>query len=75
MASRFIKVTRAAVWTILMVHGSQSTLKTWDYIALLLARHYRVIRYDILPPCQQGPTRPRRACWSTSPRACSSSSA
>lgn len=32
---------------ILMVHGSQSTLKTWDKIAPILARRYRVIRYDI----------------------------
>ncbi len=33
---------------ILMVHGSQSTLKTWDKIApILVARHYRVIRFDI----------------------------
>lgn len=32
---------------ILIVHGSQSTLKTWDKIAPILARHHRVIRYDI----------------------------
>lgn len=32
---------------ILMVHGSQSTLKTWDEIAPRLIDRYRVIRYDI----------------------------
>jgi len=32
---------------ILMVHGSQSTLKTWDYIVPRLTDRYRVIRYDI----------------------------
>ncbi len=34
---------------ILMVHGSQSTLKTWDRIAPILTRRYRVIRFDIPP--------------------------
>ena len=34
---------------ILMVHGSQSTLKTWDYVAAKLTKRYRVIRYDIPP--------------------------
>jgi pimeloyl-ACP methyl ester carboxylesterase len=34
---------------ILMVHGSQSTLKTWDHIAPILAKQYRVIRFDIPP--------------------------
>lgn len=32
---------------ILMVHGSQSTLKTWDFIAPRLTDRYRVIRYDV----------------------------
>ena len=32
---------------ILMVHGSQSTLKTWDHIAPRLTDRYRVIRYDV----------------------------
>ncbi|MGA0055142.1 MAG: alpha/beta fold hydrolase [Steroidobacteraceae bacterium] len=32
---------------IMMVHGSQSTLKTWDYIAPKLTDRYRVIRYDV----------------------------
>lgn len=35
--------------TILMVHGSQSTLKTWDFVAAKLIKRYRVIRYDIPP--------------------------
>jgi pimeloyl-ACP methyl ester carboxylesterase len=34
---------------ILMVHGSQSTLKTWDRVAPVLTSRYRVIRYDIPP--------------------------
>lgn len=34
---------------ILMVHGSQSTLKTWDHVAAKLVKRYRVIRYDIPP--------------------------
>ncbi len=34
---------------ILMVHGSQSTLKTWDRLAPLLTKNYRVIRFDIPP--------------------------
>ena len=34
---------------ILMVHGSQSTLKTWDKVAPQLTPHYRVIRFDIPP--------------------------
>jgi pimeloyl-ACP methyl ester carboxylesterase len=34
---------------ILLLHGSQSTLETWDGVADVLKRHYRVIRFD-LPP-------------------------
>ena len=35
---------------ILLIHGSQSTLRTWDHIApLLVQRGYRVIRYDTPP--------------------------
>ena len=34
---------------ILMIHGSRSTLRTWDRIAPALVDRYRVIRYD-LPP-------------------------
>lgn len=34
---------------ILMVHGSSSTLKTWDGVASKLISKYRVIRYDIPP--------------------------
>lgn len=40
---------------ILMIHGSQSTLRTWDFIAPLLQRNYRVIRYDIPPQGLSGP--------------------
>lgn len=32
---------------LLLVHGSSSTMKTWDHLVPLLARDYRVIRYDI----------------------------
>ncbi len=32
---------------LLMVHGSQSTLKTWDGIVAKLKGKYRIIRYDI----------------------------
>jgi pimeloyl-ACP methyl ester carboxylesterase len=35
--------------TILMVHGSQSTLKTWDHVVPSLLKRYRVIRFDIPP--------------------------
>lgn len=34
---------------ILLVHGSISTLKTWDGVADNLKKNYRVIRYDIPP--------------------------
>lgn len=34
---------------LLLVHGSVSTLRTWDRIVPVLARHYRVIRYDVPP--------------------------
>ncbi len=40
---------------ILMVHGSRSTLKTWDYVAAELKNRYRVIRYDIPPQGLSGP--------------------
>jgi pimeloyl-ACP methyl ester carboxylesterase len=30
-----------------MVHGSQSSLRTWDRITILLKARYRIIRYDI----------------------------
>jgi haloalkane dehalogenase len=32
---------------LLMVHGSQSSLKTWDVITDMLKDDYRIIRYDI----------------------------
>ncbi len=34
---------------ILLLHGSQSTLETWDGVAAVLKRHYRVIRFDMPP--------------------------
>jgi pimeloyl-ACP methyl ester carboxylesterase len=34
---------------ILMVHGSSSTLKTYDRIAEILKTRYRIIRYDVPP--------------------------
>lgn len=34
---------------LLMVHGSQSTLRTWDRIAAQLRDRYRVVRYDVAP--------------------------
>lgn len=34
---------------LLMVHGSESTLKTWDVITRMLKGRYRIIRYDIPP--------------------------
>ncbi len=30
-----------------MVHGSESSLRTWDRIALALKKRYRIVRYDI----------------------------
>lgn len=32
---------------LLLVHGSSSTMKTWDAMVPLLKRRYRVIRYDV----------------------------
>jgi pimeloyl-ACP methyl ester carboxylesterase len=32
---------------LLLVHGSSSSMKTWDAMVPLLARDYRVIRYDV----------------------------
>jgi pimeloyl-ACP methyl ester carboxylesterase len=41
---------------ILLIHGSQSTLRTWDHIApVLVKRGYRVIRYDMPPQGLSGP--------------------
>lgn len=34
---------------IMMVHGSQSSLKTWDHIVPMLSDRYRVIRFDVPP--------------------------
>jgi pimeloyl-ACP methyl ester carboxylesterase len=32
---------------LLLVHGSSSTMQTWDKVVPLLRPHYRVIRYDV----------------------------
>lgn len=32
---------------LLMIHGSQSSLRTWDRITMLLKKRYRIIRFDI----------------------------
>lgn len=41
---------------ILLIHGSQSTLRTWDFVApVLVKRGYRVIRYDMPPLGLSGP--------------------
>ncbi len=41
---------------ILLIHGSASSLRSWDGVAsALLKKHYRVIRFDIPPQGQSGP--------------------
>ncbi len=40
---------------ILLIHGSVSSLKTYDGLAARLSQHYRVIRYDIPPQGLSGP--------------------
>lgn len=40
---------------ILLIHGSVSSLKTYDGLAASLAKNYRVIRYDIPPQGLSGP--------------------
>lgn len=40
---------------ILLVHGSVSSLKTWDGLAAKLVKNYRVIRFDIPPQGLSGP--------------------
>lgn len=40
---------------ILLIHGSASTLHSWDGVAARLVDHYRVIRYDIPPDGLSGP--------------------
>jgi pimeloyl-ACP methyl ester carboxylesterase len=32
---------------LMMVHGSESSVRTWDRITLLLKKRYRIVRYDI----------------------------
>ena len=40
---------------LLLIHGSQSTLRTWDAMAASLRDRYRVIRYDVPPNGLSGP--------------------
>ena len=40
---------------ILMIHGSRSSLRTWDRVAPELLDRYRVIRYDLPPNGLSGP--------------------
>ncbi|MDE0454641.1 MAG: alpha/beta hydrolase [Gammaproteobacteria bacterium] len=40
---------------ILMIHGSRSTLRTWNRVAPELLDRYRVIRYDLPPNGLSGP--------------------
>ncbi len=40
---------------ILMIHGSASTLKTYDVVVARLKSRYRIIRYDIPPSGLSGP--------------------
>lgn len=40
---------------ILLIHGSQSTMRTWDALARRLSASYRVIRYDVPPNGLSGP--------------------
>ncbi len=40
---------------ILLVHGSVSSLKTYDALAANLSKHYRVVRFDIPPQGLSGP--------------------
>ncbi|MCU0758850.1 MAG: alpha/beta hydrolase [Steroidobacteraceae bacterium] len=39
----------------LLIHGSQSTLRTWDELARVLRRSFRVVRYDVPPNGLSGP--------------------
>lgn len=32
---------------LLMIHGSQSSLRTWDRIVAIMQRHYRIVRFDV----------------------------
>jgi pimeloyl-ACP methyl ester carboxylesterase len=40
---------------VLLIHGSQSTLRTWDALADQLRRRFRVVRYDVPPNGLSGP--------------------
>ncbi len=43
---------------LLLIHGSQSTMRTWDALAANLSERYRVIRYDVPPNGLSGPVPP-----------------
>ena len=46
---------------VVLIHGSQSTLRTWDYVApVLVKRGYRVIRLDMPPLGLSGSVSTRR---------------
>ena len=40
---------------LLLLHGSRSTLSSWDPVVAKLAKHYRVVRYDQPPTGLSGP--------------------
>lgn len=40
---------------ILLLHGSQSTLETWDGVAAVLKRRHKVVRFDVPPMGLSGP--------------------
>jgi pimeloyl-ACP methyl ester carboxylesterase len=40
---------------LLLIHGSQSTMRTWDELAKRLSRRFRVVRYDVPPNGLSGP--------------------
>lgn len=40
---------------LLLVHASSSNQRAWDGVAKMLAKHYRLIRYDIPPQGLSGP--------------------
>jgi pimeloyl-ACP methyl ester carboxylesterase len=43
---------------ILLIHGSLSTMRTWDEVARQLSRRFRVVRYDVPPNGLSGPIPP-----------------
>jgi pimeloyl-ACP methyl ester carboxylesterase len=40
---------------VLLIHGSQSTMRTYDALAARLSRRFRVLRYDVPPNGLSGP--------------------